>query len=215
MNNVLTIDYLLSLQKTKTQKTSDWHQERLNKIGASEITNLVENKYQTYKQGVCKKIANEFTDNIYVKYGNLFEESVFKYLQHLVENDKIPLIKPEEKDSIIYSLGCFVFENSVFSPDALYINEHSCETLNIINSPHSKIKVIHIFEFKAPAKRSVKNLLKEYYHQLNYASYVLYNILEQNGFIYGQDYIFKLHFLAVKFLISDSAGIKFNPIKNY
>lgn len=181
--NSLTIDYLLSLQKIKQQKTSDWHQERLNKIGASEITNLIENKYQTYKQGLCKKITNEFTDNIYVKYGCLFENSVYKYLQHLIETNHVPLVKPEEKDFIVEGLGCFVHNNSVFSPDALYINEHSSQSLGI-TSPHETIKVIHIFEFKAPAKRSVKNLVKEYYHQLNYAAYVLYNILQDNGYVY-------------------------------
>lgn len=97
----------------------------------------------------------------------------------------------------------------------MYINEHTTKSLGINEDEESTIKVIHVFEFKSPAKRSVKNLIKEYYHQLNYASYVLYNILSNHGFIYGKHYIIKLHFLAVKFLISDSDNIKFNPCKHY
>lgn len=147
-------------------------------MGASEITGIIENKYSSYKETLCKKLSNDFSDNIYVKYGTLFESSVYKYFKHLVENGQIPLIAPHESEGIKDGLGVFVHNNSVFSPDALYVNTHSQKSLGISDN-ESPIQVIHIIEFKAPAKRSVKNLIKEYHHQLNYAAFVLYNLLQE------------------------------------
>jgi len=84
------------------------------------------------------------------------------------------------------NLGIFIYDHCVFSPDGLSFDEAIIdnETKRLI-----KIPTIHIYEYKAPLKWSVKNLDKNYYHQLNYAAMVLSKLLQwEYNFKYGIDY---------------------------
>lgn len=173
----LDLETLMSFQTVKEQKSSDWYKTRQHKVGASEIQEILQLKYNTLDKLIFRKIHNDFVNNIYTSFGSLFEKAVHAFMKQL--NTSL---------SPVDNQGMFAFENSVFSPDALCVIDN----------------VIHIFEYKSPFKRKTKDLLKHYYHQLNYSAYVIEQILKSNNYEYGKDYVIKCHFLACRFKVCDS-----------
>lgn len=214
--------------KTIKQGTDDWLRLRENKIGSSQISNLISNKYSSYKDQIISSINNEKINNIYTQYGSLFELVTHNKMKELINNSET-IINSKYSDKLLNNLGIFIHQNSVYSPDSILIQpnmKYNYLDKTIINKDinYGHI-IIHLLEYKTPPKRSIKNLHKEYYNQLNYGGYILHNLLTSLGYKYQYKpqynnlffhnpcdnqitFSIKLHFLACRITLLNECNIK-------
>lgn len=105
---------------------------------------------------------------------------LIKYDQTIIPN--------KYHDKLLTNLGIFIDNNSVYSSDAILIQSnmrYNYIDKTIINKDINYGHIIlNLFEYKTPPKREIKNLHKEYYNQLNYGGYILYNLLTNLGYKY-------------------------------
>lgn len=79
----MNIELLKSYQTVKEQKSSDWYKMRQHKVGASEIQEIMQLRYNTLDKLILKKITNDFVNNIYTSFGSLFEKAAHLFMKQL------------------------------------------------------------------------------------------------------------------------------------
>lgn len=166
-----------------TQKSDDWYKKRQYSVGASQITELIEQKYNSIESLIInwrEEInADAYTHAKYenvicMSYGTLVEPIVHDFLHELIESGQIQSLKGlGELPNILNACFCDITNTFIASPDSIKIESNTYDE-NISSHSHT----IHIFEYKAPLKRPVKNLHWFYFHQLNYAVFVIKKKIE-------------------------------------
>lgn len=125
--------------KSKVQKSHDWKQERKITIGGSEVATLLNmNPYKRIYDLVAEKVSlksGEFTGNIYTRWGNVFEDITYRWIQMIFD-----IYDMREVDG---------FQTCVdglrFSPDGIAL-------VNLLNEEDLYELFFVMFEFKSPFK---------------------------------------------------------------
>ena len=135
---MLKLSEIIENIETKViQKSDEWLKLWKNKIGASQIGKLMAQNFNSSYFSTKGQSVN-------LLWGNIFEYYVYLFLK---ENENI--CSDINKDRLKINCGVFIYKNSLFSPDCMYIDDES--------------STVHIFEFKSPISRKADYKLFDFY----------------------------------------------------